>query len=101
MDGARPEFICFLEPVRAGMPEEPTDAEAEAVGAHFAYYQSLLGEGVLVMAGRTLEAPFVGVFIFEADSLEEAQRIVAQDPAVLAGVFRTRVQRYRVALARD
>jgi len=37
MDGARPVFIGFLEPIRAGMPEEPTDAQAEAVGAHFAY----------------------------------------------------------------
>lgn len=94
------EFICFLEPVREGMPAAPTPEEAEAIGAHFEYYRSLLDGGVLVLAGRTLEAPFVGVFIFEAGSMVEAERIVGEDPAVRGGVFRARVQAYRVALIR-
>lgn len=82
------------------MPEGPTAEEGETVAAHFAYYQSLLAAGVLMLAGRTLDAPFVGVFIFEAGSSAEAERIVAEDPAVRAGVFRARVQAYRVALMR-
>lgn len=96
----RPQFICFLEPVRDDMPEDPTPEEADAVRAHFEYYASLLDRGVLILAGRTLERPWLGTFIFEAGSREEADRLIAADPGVRAGVFTTRLQTYRVALAR-
>ncbi len=99
--GERQQFICFLEPAREGMPEAPSPEEQQAVGAHFAYYQRLCEEGVLVLAGRTQEAPWIGVFIFEAESREEAERVVAEDPGVRAGVFAVRLQSYRVALARE
>lgn len=94
------EFVCFLEPMRADMPEDPTPQEAEVLAAHFAYCRSLLGAGVLTLAGRTLEPPVVGLLIFEANSIAEAEEIVANDPAVRGGVFRARVQPYRVALSR-
>jgi len=94
------QFICFLEPAREGMPEAPTPEEAAGVQAHFAYYSDLCDRNVLVLAGRTLEAPFIGVFIFEANSREHAERIVAEDPGVAGGTFTARVQPYRVALSR-
>jgi uncharacterized protein YciI len=43
----------------------------------------------------------VGVLIFEAPDRDEAERIVARDPGVSGGVFRARVQAYRVALRRE
>lgn len=100
MDDTREQFICFLEPAREGMPDAPTDEEAAGVRAHFEYYTRLRDEGALILAGRTQEPPYVGVFIFEAGSIDEARRLVNKDPAVSSGLFRTRVQRYRVALQR-
>lgn len=94
------QFICFLEPSREGMPDSPTPEEAAGVRAHFEYYSRLRDEGVLILAGRTQEPPFVGVFIFEAPTREDAARIVAADPGVTEGLFRARVQPYRVALER-
>jgi uncharacterized protein YciI len=96
--GETTEWVCFLEPSRAGMPSGPTAEEAAAVGEHFAYYQRLLGEGVLVLAGRTQEPPFVGLFVFRAKDRPAAEAIVAADPGVARGVFRARVQPYTVAL---
>lgn len=82
------------------MPEAPTEHEAALVSDHFAYYCTKRDAGELILAGRTLERPWMGLFIFEAGSREEAERVVAEDPAVKAGIFRARVQAYRVALMR-
>ena len=100
MTDPRPQFVCFLEPVRAGMPDDPTPEEAEAVQAHFDYYQSLIDQGQAILAGRTLEPPHRGIFIFEADTPQAADALVAHDPGVRAGVFRAKVQPFRVALLR-
>lgn len=93
-------FAVFLTPVRAGMPDDPTPAETEAVGAHLAYYERLLDDGDLVLAGRTTASPIWGVMVFEAGSLEEAERVARADPGVVAGVFEVRVQPFRVVLMR-
>jgi uncharacterized protein YciI len=92
------EFICFLEPAREGMVEEPTDAEAAAVEAHFRYLQSLTEQGVIVLAGRTLEKPHVGIIILRAADRSAAEAIMHDDPALRAGVFRARLQPFRIAL---
>ncbi len=83
------------------MPEAPTPDEAAAARAHFDYCTRLRDEGTLILAGRTQEPPHVGVLIFEAPDRDEAERIVARDPGVSGGVFRARVQAYRVALRRE
>ncbi len=84
------------------MPDAPSDEEARLIGEHFAYLQSGHAAGDIVLVGRTQEAPFLGIAIFEAESREDAQRFVDDDPAIRAGVFRVRsLQSYRVALLRD
>lgn len=93
-----PQFICFLEPTRVDMPDAPTPEESKAVADHFAYYQRLLAKGALVLAGRTQEPPHIGIMIFSAPTKDDALSIVAQDPAITAGVFKCRVQSYQVAL---
>lgn len=93
-----PQFICFLEPTRPDLPENPTPAETSAIDAHFAYYQKLLDKGSLVIAGRTQEPPYQGILIYEAPTKEDAISIAAQDPAITKGVLKARVQAFGTAL---
>jgi len=93
-----PQFICFLEPTRDEMPDDPTEAEAQAARDHFAYYKELHARGTLVLAGRTEQPPHIGIMVFEARDMDTAKSIVEHDPAIVAGVFRARIQPYRVAL---
>ncbi len=92
------QYICFLDPTRAAMPDDPTPEEAASISAHFAYYQGLHAQRTLILAGRTNEPPHVGIMIFAAESNAHAQAIVDADPAIAAGVFTARVQPYSVAL---
>lgn len=94
------QFICFLEPTREGMPEAPTPEEGALARAHYEYCARLRDEGTLILAGRTQSPPHVGVVIFEAPDRAAAERVIAQDPGVSGGIFKARVQPYRVALAR-
>ena len=92
------EYVCFLEPGRPEMPTDPTEREQRLIGEHFAYLQDLTERGVGVLAGRTTDAPFVGLFVFRAESDEAAEALVGVDPGVAAGVFVARVRPFRVAL---
>ena len=90
----RLQFLYKIQPTRPAMLSEgSTEQEATIVGQHFNYLKDLTEKGVLLLAGRTLntdESSF-GIIIFEADSEEAAQTIVADDPAVRQGVMRAEV----------
>lgn len=93
-----PQFICFLEPNRPDLPENPDSTESSAIEAHYAYYQKLLEKGSLHIAGRTHEQPYTGIMIYEAPTKEDAISIAAQDPAIIKGVLKARVQSFEIAL---
>ena len=65
------EFLYRIKPVRLGMlTEGPTEREAEIVSEHFSYLERLVAEGIVLMAGRTLntdERTF-GIVVFLAES---------------------------------
>jgi len=92
------EFIYLIEPVREGMVEKPTEEEAAAVSEHAEYLMRLTEQGVVVLAGRTTEPPYVGIIIFRAADRTAAEAIMNDDPAVKAGVFTPRLQPFRIAL---
>lgn len=98
------QFLYRIRPARPAMLSEgPTEHESAVVGRHFEYLQGLVAQGIVLMAGRTLnddETAF-GIVVFEALSADEAKRIVDADPAVSAGVMRAELFPYRVALWSD
>lgn len=63
-----------------------SDREREIIGVHFNYLKDLADRKILFMAGRTINEPMTdkdfGIAIIEADSEEEARRIMENDPAI-------------------
>ena len=80
-----------------------TDRENAIVQHHFEILQSLLKEGKLILAGRTLDMDpsGFGIVILEVNSEEEAQELMENDPAVKEGIMTATLFPYRVALIRD
>ncbi len=98
------QFLYKIQPTRPAMlTDGPTEAETAVVSQHFNYLQELTEQGVVLLAGRTLntDASSFGIVIFVADSEEAAQTIVHNDPAVNQGVMRAELYPYRVALMAD
>ena len=78
-------------------PEEAAKAEP-ILRQHGQYVQEQFDAGKVLLGGPTADRAF-GVLIFET-GLEEAQRIVASDPAVKAGIFRPDVHALRMSFLR-
>jgi uncharacterized protein YciI len=77
------------------------DKEAsDSVRRHFLRLQADAKAGKVVLAGRTREPneSTLGLVIFRADTLEDAQQYLAEDPAVVAGVMQFEVRPYAIAV---
>lgn len=96
-----PQFLYRIQPVRVEMlTGGPTEREASIVNEHFEYLRKLVAEGVVFMAGRTLNADerTFGIVVFGAASESEAVALMQNDPAVNHGVMKAELFPYRVAL---
>ncbi|MEB2786945.1 YciI family protein [Algoriphagus persicinus] len=86
--GMRKYVIAFL--YRGARVSEYTDQQRTDIQAgHMANINRLAEEGQLVMAGPFFgNEELRGLFIFAVESLEEAEKLTATDPAVKAGVLK-------------
>jgi uncharacterized protein YciI len=72
----------------AWTPESTPETQKIQAG-HMANIQRLAGEGKLLLAGPMGDdGDLRGIFVFKVGSMEEAQALVATDPAVQAGRLR-------------
>ena len=94
-------YLYKIQPSRIEMlTHGPTPEEAEIVAQHLTYLKQLAEEGVVVLAGRTLNADerSFGIVILQADSEEAARDVMQNDPAVQRQVMRAELYPYRIAL---
>jgi len=66
---------------------------------HFDYLKTLLAEGKLILEGMTTD-DYADYLVIEATSREEAERILAGDPAVSGNVYKGEVHPFRITLSR-
>jgi uncharacterized protein YciI len=97
------QFLGLLRLEEKYHPEAAWTKEAgEAVQRHFVRLQELARARKVIFAGRTLEPNprTIGLVVFEAVDLKEAEAFMAADPAVVAGVMTAEVRPYQIAVAR-
>ncbi len=89
-------------------PQAWSEADHQAVGDHFDRLKTEAERGTVVFAGRTddrdgkdwLAEDTVGIVVFQAEDREAAEAFMAADPAVRSGVMTSKLQSYRLAVAR-
>ena len=94
------QYLYRLTPTRLEMVTEgPTDDERRVVGEHFQYLTGLAAEGRVLLFGRTQnnDEQTMGLAILQADSEEEARRIMENDPAVKNRVMQASLYPYQIA----
>lgn len=99
----RSQFIYQFDPVRPELVTDPDawTAEDERIGAaHFAYLKQATEDGIVLLAGRSLDGKGPAIVIFEADSEEEAHEFMENDPFVAGGLMRATLHPFRAALVR-
>jgi uncharacterized protein YciI len=95
------QYLYRIQPVREGFLIGSTPEEDAIISEHFDYLKALTEQGVVLMAGRTVntEDTSHGLVIFLAASEIAARAVMENDPAVRAGVFRAELFPFAVALA--
>jgi uncharacterized protein YciI len=86
--GMKTYVLCILKTGPKDV-EVQGDARREIFAGHFANIGRLAGEGKLVAAGPfgKNDRSYRGLYIFNVPTVEEAEKLVALDPAVKGGVF--------------
>ncbi len=92
-------FIYVLTPNKVNFLETMNDEDSSIISEHADYLKRLLDQGKLIIAGPTLNAKF-GIAVFEADSEEEAQSIMKNDPAVKKNVMSAELNPFSVSFLR-
>jgi uncharacterized protein YciI len=100
-----PEFIYqFLAGDRPELLTEPDAWSEEDERASDEHYQRLAQateDGIVILAGRSLDGIGPSVVILEADSEEDARRFMEADPFLTKGLFGASLHPFRAALVRD
>ena len=90
-------FIYVLKPVRSTFLQDSTDEERSIVSEHFHYLENLNNEKTVLLAGRTEQAEF-GIVILKTESLQHAEEIMQNDPAVKKNVMTAELYPFLIAL---
>lgn len=97
-------YLYRVQLTRPAMLTDGATAEEEAImSQHFQWLHHQMEQGVLILAGRTLntdESSF-GIVIFKAPSLEEARALMNSAPAIRHGIFRAELFPYQIALLKE
>jgi uncharacterized protein YciI len=95
------QFLYRIQPTRPEMLVEGlTEAESRITAEHFQYLSGLKEQGIVILAGRTLntDPTSFGIVILNAETEAAAREIMNNDPAVAQGVMSAMLFPYRVAL---
>ncbi len=98
------QFIYVFDPVRPELVTDPnawTDEDNRIASKHFAYLQKATQDGIVILAGRSLDGEGPAVVIFEADSERDARSFMESDPFVAGGLMRAKLHPFRAALVRN
>ncbi|MGE5560740.1 MAG: YciI family protein [Chloroflexota bacterium] len=93
----RQAYIYTIRPRRAGFGDSMTEREEAIMDEHFRRLKGMLQEGTLLIAGPCEDAAF-GIVVFYAESDQEAEAVMAADPAVREGLMDAEVHRFVVSL---
>jgi uncharacterized protein YciI len=92
------EWLYFIHPPRENFADTMTEEESAVWEEHFARYQRLLDEGILILAGPTLGPVNTGIFVFEAEDEVAARKILGEDPVISGGYARGELRPFRVSI---
>lgn len=85
---AKMHFMLWSTPPRATFHQDMTVEERNAMHQHIAYWTDKQSQGIAIVFGPVLKPndPH-GLAIIEVENAEQASRLIAEDPAVIAGAM--------------
>ncbi len=98
------QFIYVFDPVRPELVTDPdawTEEDTHIAHDHFAYLRKATEEGIVILAGRSIDGEGPAVVILETVTKTEARQFMENDPFVAGGLMRASLHPFRAALVRS
>lgn len=92
-----PTYVYVIRATRPDFSETMSAEEEKIMSVHFEYLEKRLHSGELVLAGPCLDGAF-GIVVFRAESKEEAEAFMNNDPAVKGGLMAAELHPFRLSL---
>ena len=90
-------YVYLLRPVTRGILDRMNPEREAVMDQHFTRLQQILSSGRLLLAGPCEDEAF-GLVVFRAQSMDDAQRFMNDDPAVRSGLMTAELHPFRVSL---
>ena len=98
---AKQYFYIRLIPPRPTFASDMSADERALMHQHVVYFRGLFDQGKVLIFGPVLDPmDNFGMGVLEVDDIAEAERCMARDPTVLAGMNRYRISPMVVGAAR-
>jgi uncharacterized protein YciI len=98
---AKQYFYVRLIPPRPTFAGDMSADERALMQQHVGYFRGLFDQGKVLIFGPVLDpTDNFGMGVLEVDDLAEAERLLAHDPTVLAGLNRSKISPMVVGAAR-
>ncbi len=98
---AKQYFYIRLIPPRPTFASDMNAEERTIMQQHVEYFRGLFDQGKVLIFGPVLDpTDNFGMGVLEVGDMAEAERLLAQDPSVLAGLNRFRISPMVVGAAR-
>jgi uncharacterized protein len=91
------EFLAIGKAKRENWMATMTPEEKAVMAKHSEYVRKMFSEGKVVLSGPCLDGAY-GIIIYKAKSIEAANEMFKNDPAVKAGVMDIELHPFRVGV---
>ncbi|MCA0756321.1 YciI family protein [Paenibacillus sp. N4] len=83
-------FMLWSTPPRTTFPQDMTEEERNIMHEHIAYWTDKQNQGIALVFGpvRKPDDPH-GLAVIEVENADQVPKLIAEDPAVIAGLMAT------------
>jgi len=90
-------YVYLLRPAMPDILDQMNPEREAVMDQHFTRLQQALSYGKLLLAGPCEDEAF-GLVVFRAQSMDDAQQFMNDDPAVRSGLMTAELHPFRVSL---
>ena len=97
MNNEYEHMLVFLKPKRDGFMESMSEQEQALMKGHASYFQKLVADGVIFIAGPVLDDQY-GMVVFNSPDKPTVEAFLNQDPSVVAGIMNVEMHPFRLSM---
>ena len=97
MNTEHEHMLVFLKPPRENFMSSMTEQEEALMKGHATYFQKLVADGVVFVAGPVLDDQY-GMAIFNSPDKATVEAFMNQDPSVVAGIMKISMHPFRLSM---